>query len=734
MNETIAQGRSAYDAGIRTPEQAITFISNRMLQHRPRVELTYRPYFLQDSLVLTGISSKAELNLDKLYKDASEGDVVYIRANTEADRDCEAALNVAGNAEIWFNGEKVYERDDSNVSLDEINNSEYRLINVYMNRGDNDLLIKCRKKAICWGILMYIAYPKYPFRWTRDYLLSVRPMLPFAETDGMEGFAHIGPVPAALCTSEMDRKILDGEISYNDTLFENLMWHPRWDEKYTGNLIDFTAAYGKSCGCAYALSYADTEPNVEYTLTVESSSPVKVFVDSKEQTCDDNIRFTGNGKRMAILIKQPRVYDEWWCKAEVNVCGESINHVPFIWQGKRSPVRWIVIGPFISDIGNPADIPFLPEQELQFERPYPLGDYTSAFWRLPHKDVYIRPYRDGIFFGQWFYAVQVGLHGLMYAAKTTGNAQQLAYYRDSIRTMADFYDYMKWDKSMFGDPTLTPRAWGLPDLDACGTIGVSMVETFKLTGDPKLMHVIEEIGTAVTKGIPRFEDGTFNRVHTMWADDLYMSCPFLARLAMLTCNKDYEEEVYRQINGFNKRLWIPEEQLFSHIFFIDDNMKSGIPWGRGNGWIAVTLTEILGILPSGTSGWQKALEIYRKFMHGIKTHQDENGMWHQVLNRMDSYRETSCTAMFVLSMTRGMLNGWIDKAEYMDTVTKGWTALMKYSVDDIGDAYGVCLGSSCAKVADYYMNLQTKKNDDHGTGIILMAAAELIKLAGLNQK
>ena len=729
MNETIAPGKSAYEAGIRTPEQAIPFISSRMLQHRPRVELTYRPYILQDSLVLTAISNKAEIDLNKLYRDAALGDVVYVRANAKADRECEAVLNIAGNAEIWFNGSKVYERDDCDTPLQDLKNNDYILVNIHMNSGKNDLLIKCRKKPNCWGILLYIAYPKYPFRWTRDYLLSVRPELPFNEMDGMEGFSHIGPVPSALCTAEMDEKILTGAVGYNDTLCQSMMWKPRWNTQNTGNYVDFSAAYGNKQGCAYALSYVDTAVDSDYVLNLESSSPVKVFIDSSEQPLSDKVFFKGDGTRKSILIKQPRREEAWWCRAEVLENDKApVNLVPFIWQGKRSPVRWIIIGPFKSQTGDLMIVPFRPEQELQFEHPYPLGDYTCAFWRLPHKDAYIRPYRDGIFFGQWFYAVQVGLHGLMYAAKTTGNAEQLAYYTDSIMTMADYYEYMKWDKETFGDPTLIPRAWGLPDLDACGTIGVSMIEAFEMTGEPKLRHVIDEIGKAVTERIPRFPDGTFNRVHTMWADDLFMSCPFLARLAKLTGETQYAAEVYRQIKGFRDRLWIPEEKLFSHIFFVDDSIKSNIPWGRGNGWIAVTLTEILSILPSATPEWNTALNTYKEFMQGVKAHQDKDGMWHQVLDRYDSYRETSCTAMFVLSLTRGILNGWLKRDEYIDAVNAGWTALMKYSVDELGDAYGVCLGSSCAKTADYYMKLQTKKNDDHGTGIILWTAAELIRL------
>ena len=232
--------------------------------------------------------------------------------------------------------------------------------------------------------------------------------------------------------------------------------------------------------------------------------------------------------------------------------------------------------------------------------------------------------------------------------------------------------------------------------------------------------------------IPSFPDGTYFRVKTMWADDLYMSCPFLARLYRLTGDSVYEEQVHRQIAGFKKRLWMEKERLFSHIYFPDEEQMSGIPWGRGNGWIAVTLTEILTLLPKENPCWKEELNLFQLFMDGVKRWQDPTGMWHQVLNETDSYLETSCTAMFLLSMSRGVGKGWLDKDTYLPCIKKGWSALLKRSVDAVGDVYGVCLGSGCAKESGYYKQLPVKKNDDHGTGIILMAATEMIRYVLLN--
>lgn len=742
MNEKLKIEDSAYVAGLREPEEAICLISERMLTHRPRVDLTLRPYFKQEHMALTPISQMAELDLNYVYKKANVGDIAYIRTNVVADRDSEAALTIAGNAEIWLNGAEIYWGGRLEKPLSKVKDeAEYTIINVQLQSGKNDLLIRCQKSEHNWGLLLYIAYPRYPFRWTRDYLLSVRPTLPFEETEGMEGFAHIGPFPAGTDINSFEEELKQNRFAYQDRTRlpsgDELRWEPRWKEADLGSRVDFAEVYGDSEGCAYALTYVPSQEGTKYELWLSVSGNARVFVGKKAFDVSGGsvtaIPFEGNGDQLEVLVKVPRTASAWWMNGAVRtIDGKSVSSVPFVKVGNKGPAQWIITGPYVTEAGDPLEIPFAPEYEIQFKHPYPLGNYQQTFWRMPQKETYIRPYRDGIFFGQWFYAVQVGLHGLMYAAKTTGNMEQLQYYVDSIQTMADYFDYKDWDKDQFGDPTLTPRAWGLPDLDACGTIGVSLIETYEITGNQKLLPVIHAIGDAVMTHIPRFPDGTYFRVKTMWADDLYMSCPFLARLYRLTGNSVYEEEVHRQIEGFRKRLWMEKEQIFSHIYFPEEEQRNGIPWGRGNGWIAVTLTEILTLLPQENPKWKEELCLYQRFMRGILTWQDASGMWHQVLNRPDSYQETSCTAMFLLSIARGINRGWLDGKIYLPCIRKAWTALLQNSVDSVGDVYSVCLGSGCAKDAEYYKQLPAKKNDDHGTGIVMMAAVELMKLKGFN--
>lgn len=149
------------------------------------------------------------------------------------------------------------------------------------------------------------------------------------------------------------------------------------------------------------------------------------------------------------------------------------------------------------------------------------------------------------------------------------------------------------------------------------------------------------VAAALGRGLPRFTAFPLYKIHTMWADDLYMSCPFLARRARLTGEANYADEVYRQVKGFYKRLWIEEEKIFSHIYFVEEKAMSRVPWGRGNGWIAVTLTEILALLAADDPRWQEALHLFQHFMQGIAPLQDACGMWHQVLNPPPPGRRTN---------------------------------------------------------------------------------------------
>jgi rhamnogalacturonyl hydrolase YesR len=218
--------------------------------------------------------------------------------------------------------------------------------------------------------------------------------------------------------------------------------------------------------------------------------------------------------------------------------------------------------------------------------------------------------------------------------------------------------------------------------------------------------------------------------NTMWADDLYMSVPFLCRYYQLTGEAKYIDDAARQFVGFKKRLFMPELKIMSHIYDFRRDLATGVPWGRGNGWTIFSLSELLAVLPADHALRPELLAMFRELCQGYLPLQDDAGMWHQVLTHPDAYPETSCTAMFAYAFSRAVQFGWLaDPQPYINAALKAWKAMNKISIDQIGNVYGVCRGSEFSFSPSYYKNeLLPNLNDTHGVGIVLLAGFEIRNL------
>ncbi|MFW6353023.1 MAG: glycoside hydrolase family 88/105 protein, partial [Verrucomicrobiota bacterium] len=257
----------------------------------------------------------------------------------------------------------------------------------------------------------------------------------------------------------------------------------------------------------------------------------------------------------------------------------------------------------------------------------------------------------------------------------------------------------------------------------------------KVEGFERIAHFVADF---IANQQDRFPDGTFYRremmhefhENTMWADDLYMSVPFLCRYYELTGERRYIDDAARQFFGFRKRLYIPEDRVMSHVYDLRREMATGVPWGRGNGWTLFSLAELLSVLPEEHPDRAELLAFFRELCTGFLALQDEEGYWHQVLTHRDSYPETSCTAMLIFGFSRGVRHGWLEDPEpYTEAVNKAWSALNRASIDRDGNVYGVCRGSEFSFSPEYYKkDLLPRLNDTHGIGIVLLAGVEVIRL------
>jgi rhamnogalacturonyl hydrolase YesR len=107
--------------------------------------------------------------------------------------------------------------------------------------------------------------------------------------------------------------------------------------------------------------------------------------------------------------------------------------------------------------------------------------------------------------------------------------------------------------------------------------------------------------------------------------------------------------------------------------------------------------------------------------------QSGSGLWHQMLDKTDSYLETSASAIFVYAIARAVNRGWIAPATYGSVAQAGWIGVAT-RVNARGQVEGSCVGTTLASDNVYYYHRPVSVYAAHGYGPVLLAGAEMIRL------
>lgn len=140
--------------------------------------------------------------------------------------------------------------------------------------------------------------------------------------------------------------------------------------------------------------------------------------------------------------------------------------------------------------------------------------------------------------------------------------------------------------------------------------------------------------------------------------------------------------------------------------------------------MAVGMADLLTYLPANNPDRLKILEGYHKMMATLKSFQNEEGLWRQLIDQPDAWTETSGSAMYTYAMIMGVKNGLLNAKEYAPVARKAWMALLTYLNND-GTLREVCIGTNVNKSRDYYMNRQRPVGDLHGQAALLWCAVAL---------
>ena len=267
---------------------------------------------------------------------------------------------------------------------------------------------------------------------------------------------------------------------------------------------------------------------------------------------------------------------------------------------------------------------------------------------------------------------------------------------------------------------------------------------YKETKEEKYKLAAESI-RKVFDTYPRTSDGGFWHAQTvsrnwqLWADGVFMSLPFLVRYGQMFGDSVYTNaEATKQMLIYYKHLKDPATGLLWHAY--DESGKqtwanptthqSAFHWGRAFGWYAMTLIELLEVMPKNQPQRAELIAIINQLAKAFEKFQDpKTGLWFQVVDKGDvpgNWLETSCSSMYTYMMWMGVKRGYLPK-HYADVAQKGYQGVLtklSLGADGLTNLVDISEGTNVSDLA-YYFGRKRNANDFHGIGAFLIMNEQL---------
>lgn len=329
----------------------------------------------------------------------------------------------------------------------------------------------------------------------------------------------------------------------------------------------------------------------------------------------------------------------------------------------------------------------------------------------------------------WMYQNFMIMEGMDALGEVTGNQSYKNYTKRSIDFFAAYQS--KFGDSMKAGPAGTGKWYTKPrQLWQTGMVATFAVH-HKMRPNPEFVRGMKTVDDLFANA-PTFDDGVLVRDKSkgrglgLQIDDLYMIAPYWCRKAQLLEDSKWLDRAIDESLHYFDYLWDTEDKLMHPLWMQKRKGPYGLYWGRGNGWYIMAITDLLTFIPQDHPKRKEVLNDYRSFINGIIARQGEEGLWHQILDKPDSYQETSCSGMFTYCILKGINEGWLDDS-YFPAAKMGWHGLLSV-VNENNELTGVCPPSDISEDPNYYLiGRAPRVHDQHGIGPFLLAGTAYLQ-------
>ena len=274
--------------------------------------------------------------------------------------------------------------------------------------------------------------------------------------------------------------------------------------------------------------------------------------------------------------------------------------------------------------------------------------------------------------------------------------------------------------------------------------GLGMAFLYRVTKDIKYKKACDKIYADYLK-IKRTKDGAVSHLpahRELWDDTVFMIGQFLIELYKATGDEKYIDELFKQISLHREKLQDSTTGLWVHGWDSDNKGhfsfgsqlnwankttgKSAEIWGRGNGWVVVTMADLLQTMPKNNPNWNELAGYLKEMIVNLPQLQDKaTGHWFQLTARPDepeNYIESSSTAMFSYGISKALQLDLVTDAAYKNSIELAYKGLRNYSILQIDEKYittkNVCKGT-CIGDKAYYLKRKVKNEKPYSIGMFI---------------